>query len=71
MKALLGGDVQTVFAILKAHINIYLHIGYWIKARKQTFAALDKIPKPGAGYYNKSVVWQYFIKGKKRFQDLP
>lgn len=71
MKALLGADFQTIWAILKAHINIYLHLGYWLRKRKETFAALDKIPKPKAGYYNKSVVWQYFIKGKKRFQDLP
>ena len=71
MKALLGGDVKTVWAILKAHIHIYLHFGYWLKARKQTFKALGKIPKPKAGYYGKSVVWQYFIKGVKRFRDLP
>lgn len=70
-KSMVGGDFQTVWAILRAHFAIYFAIGYWIKARKRAYREVKRIPKPKAGYYPRSVVWQYFIKGVRRFSDLP
>jgi GT2 family glycosyltransferase len=70
-KAALGGDFKTVWAIVKAHYAIYFALGYWIKARRRTYKELGHVPKPAAGYYPKSIVWQYFIRGIRKFSELP
>lgn len=70
-RALLQGDFHTVWAIIKAHYAIYFAFGYWIGTRKRTYRELSRIPSPKAGYYSKSIVWQYFIRGIRRFSDLP
>jgi GT2 family glycosyltransferase len=70
-RAFLQRDFKTVWAIIRAHYAIYFSIGYWIKARRKTYRELKQVPKPGAGYYPKSIVWQYFIKGVRKFTDLP
>lgn len=70
-KALVQFDFKTIWAILKAHWAIFFAFGYWMKARKRTYKDLPKIPKPQAGYYPKSIVWQYFIKGVRKFSSLP
>ena len=70
-KAILGGDFKTVWAILKAHYAIFFSFGYWIKARRRTYKELGHVPKPMAGYYPESIVWQYFIVKKRKFSNLP
>lgn len=51
------------FAIMKAHFSFYKNFYKFLKKRKQLPKKLD---------YNihTSIVWQYFVLGKKRFKDL-
>ncbi|WP_299053455.1 glycosyltransferase family 2 protein [uncultured Polaribacter sp.] len=51
------------FAIIKAHFSFYKNFYKFLKKRKQLSKKLD---------YNlhTSIVWQYFVLGKKRFKDL-
>lgn len=52
-----------VLAIIKAHFSFYRYFFKMLKKRK-------KIPKT-VGYYKIiSIVWQYFILGKKKYNDL-
>lgn len=71
IKAIVGGDFKTVGAIGRAHWAVFGRIGYWLRRRKEIYRDLDRIPRLEAGYYRRSVVWQHFVKGVKRFIDLP
>ena len=69
VKALLGGDVKGVFSVLKAHVHFYQKVPFWLKRRKEIYKAYKPIQQR-IGYHPKSVIWQYFIRGKKEFGQL-
>lgn len=71
VKSMLSGDFRTVWAIIKAHYAIYFSFGHWMRARRAAYRELGRVPAPQAGYYPRSVVWQYFIRRVRRFRDLP
>jgi hypothetical protein len=52
-----------LFAIVKAHFSFYSHLSIMLKKRNES-------PKNKHYYTVKSVVWQYFVLGKKRYEDL-
>jgi GT2 family glycosyltransferase len=64
IKLLVLGNMKDFLAILKAHFSFYTMIPYLYKKSKG-------VPRSKAGLYKGSVVWQYFIKGLKKFSDLP
>ncbi len=70
VRSLLRGEFKIVWAILRGHFAIYGSFGFWMRRRKEIYRELDKVPAQETGYYPKSVVWQHFAKGKKRFFDL-
>jgi hypothetical protein len=50
-------------AILKAHFSFYSHLSKMLKKRKKSANRAD--------YYKvKSIVWQYFVLGKKKYEEL-
>ena len=51
------------FAILKAHISFYQNFFKFLDKRK-------KLKKKEAYNLHTSIVWQYFILGRKKFKDL-
>lgn len=52
------------FAILKAHFSFYASIPLLLKKRKA-------IPhKSSEKLFSKSIVWQYFVRGKRKFSEL-
>lgn len=51
------------FAILKAHLSFYKNLPKFIKKRK-------KLQRKTNYHIHQSVVWQYFILGRKKFEDL-
>ena len=51
------------FAIVKAHLSFYKNLPLFLKKRR-------KIIKKQSYFIHISIVWQYFVLGKKRFQDL-
>jgi hypothetical protein len=65
-KALISGDIQFFKAVFKA---VFAFLS-WIFSRKKnnTFSSTKK--GRVNGYYNGSVVWQYFIKKKKTFKEI-
>lgn len=63
LKFLLEFKLLHIIAILKAHLAFYLHLPTLIKQRTH----LKKRPKY---YQTTSIVWEYYIKRKKRFNCL-
>lgn len=73
LKALAGGDFATIGAIFKAHWTIFLHPQKWLTKRKPTRRLIAKHrigSRNTSGYYKGWIVWAYFVKGKKKFDQL-
>lgn len=68
MQLLAKGQVKSVATIFKAHMNFYGSLGKWLRHRK---AAQATVIRPNRrGIYPRSIVWDYFAKGRKKFSDL-
>ena len=65
-RGLLSGDSGYFFAICKAH----LHVKGWLFFKKKR--SVFPVKKSGKlyGWYNGSVVWEYFIRKKKTFSEI-
>lgn len=66
LKFLGDGDRASARAVFQAHVDCWRHRDYWRNQRLQTQALPGKVN----GIYPHSVVWDYFIKGKKKVGDL-
>jgi len=64
IKLLVEGNMKDFLAILRAHFSFYAMIPYLYKKSRG-------VPRSKASLYKGSVVWQYFIKGLKKFSELP
>lgn len=64
----LKGEWKEVQAIWRAHRSFFSEKGYWQKKREKNKAL--QLTGQLIGWYPKSVVWQYFVKGKKTFRAL-
>jgi GT2 family glycosyltransferase len=71
VRSLLQGDFKTIWAILKAHLQLYANVGYWFHRRKKAYPTANQKKPGGPGYYPRSIVWQFFIRGRKAFSQLP
>lgn len=60
------GQWRDVQAIIRAHFAFYGHLPYLRRQRK----ALRQQQKQAVALYPYSIVWQYFVKGKKTFREL-
>ncbi|MBI2271304.1 MAG: glycosyltransferase family 2 protein [Bacteroidetes bacterium] len=69
LKFLLSGDVDHFVAVLKAHGSFYSTFSRTLQKRKQLKKEV-KVYSTSA-IYNRSIVVDYFIRGKKYFGDLP
>lgn len=67
-KFLLEGNWKDTLAIIKAHFAFYGRISEYLAFRKQE--RLEGITWPKAQIYQKSIVFSYFLKGRKKFSDL-
>lgn len=65
-KELLNGDRAYFMAIAKAHFNFM----YWLVFVKRTTPKPKKAASKLEGYYNGSIIWQYFIKKRKIFSEI-
>ena len=63
VKFLTEGKPKHTFAILKAHLSFYAHLPLFLQKRKN-------ISKQYKYYALTSIVWQYFILGRKKYTDL-
>lgn len=66
IQQLVKGDVKYFIAVIKAHFHFY---GWLMRGKTPTkFSAVKKTALHGI--YAGSVVWQYFIKGRKKFSEI-
>jgi len=65
-KCLLQKDARSFMAIFKAHAGVVRWVSINYKYQKLPSKKLRKIP----GVYGGSLVWAYFIKGKKHFSEI-
>jgi GT2 family glycosyltransferase len=65
-RGLFSGDSGYFFAICKAH----WHFAVWLIFNKKQSIFAIKNTKKLCGWYNGSVVWDYFIKKKKTFSEI-
>lgn len=63
IKFLFEGKPTHMFAIIKAHFSFYAHLLKFVKKRKDTTNNVNY-------YKHTSVVWQYYVKGRKLFSEL-
>ena len=65
---ILRGQVVASFAIIKAHWNFLFYLPKWLKKRRE----LDqyKLRCCTTGIYPGSIIYDYFVKGKRTFSAL-
>ena len=68
LRLLLMGKYKQTFTIIKAHFHFYREAGKWLKRRRENKKLI--IVRNEAGIYPHSIVWNYFLLGKKKFTDL-
>jgi GT2 family glycosyltransferase len=68
-RALIKGDFIDVKTIVRAHWAFFTQLPLWTKKRRE--AQRIKTHATGNGVYSRSILWQYFIQGKKKFSELP
>lgn len=66
LKSLISFDFKTVKAIFMAHVSFY---SLFVQNNKKRKAHKNKL-KTINTIYPKSIVFEYFLKGKKKFNDL-
>jgi GT2 family glycosyltransferase len=73
-KALTAGKYKDAWAVIKAHYMFYFLLPSLIytkyKMKKMKVFHHDSFYPNQTGYYNKSVVWEYFINKKRKFSEL-
>ncbi|MFN4234677.1 MAG: glycosyltransferase family 2 protein [Bacteroidia bacterium] len=62
---LVNGNTKGLIAVLKAHFAYYTSLGKMLQKRKQIIQKENL-----SGIYTKSIVWNYFIKKKRKFSEL-
>jgi len=62
------GQIKASFSIIHAHWNFLWNMRKWLRKRKE-LETLHVKPTT-VGIYPKSIIVQYFLKGKKKFSDL-
>lgn len=67
-RALFTGHSKDFRAIAKAHYHFLFKSGEWKKKQIETKGKDNYLNFPG--FYNGSIVWEYFIRKKKKFSDL-
>ncbi|PSR57148.1 dTDP-Rha--alpha-D-GlcNAc-pyrophosphate polyprenol alpha-3-L-rhamnosyltransferase [Adhaeribacter arboris] len=67
LKFLLSGHPADSWAVLKAHRAVWQNRSYWRQKRAEQFG-LD-LPNL-SGWFNGSIVWEYFIRRKKSYREL-
>ena len=65
-RALLGGDSGFFIAVVKAHF----HFMKWLFFEKKAKIIKPASPTNFSGWYNGSIIWDYFIKKKKTFFEI-
>jgi len=65
-KSLFAGEAVYFWAILEAHLAFFK----WLMVSRKKSLFPPKRKAPLTGWYRGSIVWQYFVKGKKTFNEI-
>ena len=65
-KSLAEGEGLYFIAVFRAHFGFWR----WLLFGEKKHSAFKRPPAALKGYLHKSVVWAYFISGKKRFDEI-
>ncbi|MCB9187960.1 MAG: glycosyltransferase family 2 protein [Flavobacteriales bacterium] len=68
-KFLLGGDLQHIWSIIKAHFDYYGHLNVLRKQRAE-LKSRNKSLKELNGVLKSSIVYQFYVKKIKKFNEL-
>jgi len=66
-RMILQGNFKEALAVVKAYWHFWLHSGDMSRQRKKIKPKSVKYLK---GFYNHSIVLDFYLKKKKRFSDL-
>ena len=69
VKFLLSGSPRHCWAVVRAHFAFYFSLNRTLQKRKSIFENENKA-KEMQGVFKGNIVFQYYVKGKKRFSDL-
>jgi GT2 family glycosyltransferase len=67
-RLLLTGHFREFYTIFKAHMHFYRTLPLWLSRRKDNHKFITR--RNLEGIYPRSVVWDYFVRGKKKFPEL-
>ena len=73
LKFLFGGNISSCLSIIKAHFATYGNLFQLLKKRRELKRKLTDLSigkENNAGRYKGSIVFQYFLFGKKKFSEL-
>ncbi|MBX2984696.1 MAG: glycosyltransferase family 2 protein [Bacteroidia bacterium] len=62
---LFSGKIRHFGAVAKAHFRFLTRIRYWTKQNLNHYQLTER-----QGIYNRSIVLDYYLRGKKKFEDL-
>jgi GT2 family glycosyltransferase len=66
LKGLLSGNIGYFAAIIKAHVAYYR----WLFSKKKSLSENSRRLSTLSGVYYGNIIWQYFIKNKRKFKDV-
>jgi len=67
-KFLIEGNFWHFIAVFRAHMSFYRQFFRFYQKRKHLMSIMKD--QNMAGYYNRSVVWAYFVQNKREFPML-
>ncbi|NOY37210.1 MAG: glycosyltransferase [Chlorobi bacterium] len=67
IKFLAGMEIKNFIAVIRAHFSFYAHFPAMIRKRRAA-PSCKKLPET---MYAHNITWQFFIKGKRFFRELP
>jgi GT2 family glycosyltransferase len=70
LRAIAKGNFAETWAIIRAHFSYYAHFLFWVKKRRQHNKQKFDAIKNYDAIYQKSIVIDYFARGKKIFSEL-
>ncbi len=68
VRFILAGDFAHGWAVQRAHFSFYGRLGKTVRKRKQLKKAITRYAT--SCIYEKNIVMEYFLRGKKTFSDL-
>ncbi|WP_118972389.1 glycosyltransferase family 2 protein [Taibaiella koreensis] len=68
LQLLASGQVKNILAIMRAHWSFFLSFGKWHRKRLTVKSLVTT--RDEKGIYRRSIIMQYFVRGKKKFSQL-